>query len=120
MNLIRIEKIINKVEGAGTFVLDTPLALHNIATIVNSFDWSGSFVRYDKVRVLFKANGLYYLIPVMKVDERPAGVGGVDYDEVNGNFWLFMKPRGTLACDILSVSGIGAIKLYPKVTGGII
>jgi hypothetical protein len=29
-----------------------------------------------------------------------------------------MKPGGNLAYDILGVSGIGAIKLYNKVTGG--
>jgi hypothetical protein len=29
-----------------------------------------------------------------------------------------MKPRGNLAYDILSVAGIGSVKLYPKFIGG--
>lgn len=121
MNLVKIEKIINKVEGAGTFAVDTPLVFYRISNLVNSFDWSGAFVRYDKSRVVFKSNGLYYIIPVLRTDAAPAGgTIGVDYDYVNGQYWLYMKPHGNFAYDILSISGIGAIRLYEKVTGGII
>jgi len=31
-----------------------------------------------------------------------------------------MKPRGEAVYDIFSVTGIGAVKLYPKVIGGVI
>jgi len=121
MTLIKIEKIINKMEGAGTFSLDTPLVFYNISTLVNSFDWSGMFVGYDKCRVIFKSNGLYYVIPVIEVSTPPSGgVNGVDYDTVNGKYWLYMRPHGDAAFDILSVSGIGAIRLYNRVTGGVI
>lgn len=118
MNLTKIANIINKFEGAGTYALDTPLVFYRISTFVNSFDWSGSFVGYDKCRVVFKATGLYYIIPVLRSDTQPSGVNGVDYDYVNGSYWMYMKPGGDLAYDILSVGGIGAVKLYNKVTGG--
>ena len=120
MTLTKIEKIINKIEGAGTFSLNTPLVFYNIAVMVNSFDWSGSFVGYDKSRVVFKSNGLYYIIPVLKSDTQPSGVNGVDYDYVKGQYWLYMTPKGNTAYDILGVSGIGAIRLYEKVTGGVV
>ena len=121
MNLAKIEAIINKVEGAGTFALDTPLVFYRISTLVNSFDWSGSFVGYDKHRVVFKSTGLYYLVPVLKSETEPtSGTIGVDYDYVNGKYWLYMKPNGVLTYDILSVGGIGAVKLYQKVTGGVV
>jgi hypothetical protein len=118
MTLTKLEKIINKMEGAGTYALDTPLAFHNISAIVNSFDWSGTLVRYDKCRVVFKASGLYYVIPVAESQTLPTGDIDVDYDIVGGRYWIYMKPRGNLAYDILSVAGIGSVKLYPKFIGG--
>lgn len=118
MNLTKIANIIDKFEGAGTYILDTPLVFYRISTFVNSFDWSGTFVGYDKCRVVFKATGLYYIIPVLKSDTQPTGINGVDYDYVDGSYWIYMKPGGDLAYDILSVGGIGAVKLYKKVTGG--
>lgn len=120
MNLNKIEKIINKVEGAGTFALDTPLAFYRITELVNSFDWSSSYVGYNQQRVIFKASGIYKLVPVMEIKEAPTtGTVGVDYDYVNGRYWLYMKPKGVLTYDTLAVSGIGAVKLRQKVTGGV-
>lgn len=120
MTLARIKKIIDKVEGAGTYVLNTPLVFYRISGIVNSFDWSNTFVRYDKCRVIFKSNGTYQIVPVMLVKEQPIGTVGVDYDIVAGKYWLYMKPGGVLAHDTLGVSGIGSIKLYNKVSGGVV
>ncbi len=120
MTLANLQKMINKVEGSGTYVVDTPLVFYNISMLVNSFDWSGSFVGYDKSRVVFKSNGLYYIIPVLESKEQPSGTVGVDYDIVKGRYWLYMKPKGDLTYDIMSVKGIGTIKLYPKVTGGVV
>ena len=105
MTLTKLQKLIDKAEGVGTYAVDTPLPFYRISTIVNSFDWSGTLVGYDKCRVIFKANGLYYIIPVIPVDNEPSGTVGVDYDIVNGKYWLYMKPSGTLTYDILSVSG---------------
>lgn len=120
MNLIKLAKIINKVEGAGTFVLDTPLAFYRISTLVNSFDWSGTFVHYDKCRVVFKADGLYYIIPVLESATQPTGVSGTDYDFIEGKYWIYIEPKGTMTYDVFSTSGIGVVKLYHKVTGGTI
>lgn len=120
MTLAKLQKIINMAEGAGTYVLDTPLAFYNISTLVNSFDWSGTLVSYNKCRVVFKANGLYYIILVHEVPTEPDGVVGTDYDIINGKYWIYMKPRGNLTYDIFSTTGIGAVKLYPSVRGGVI
>jgi hypothetical protein len=38
MTLTKLEKIINMVEGAGTYVVDVPLAFNRISSLVNSFD----------------------------------------------------------------------------------
>jgi hypothetical protein len=35
---------------------------------------------------MFKANGLYYIIPVAEVKTLPTGVMGSDYDIVNGRY----------------------------------
>ena len=74
----------------------------------------------DKCRVVFKANGLYYVILVHEVPTEPTGVVGTDYDIINGRYWLYMKPRGILTYDIFSTNGIGAVKFYPSVRGGVI
>jgi hypothetical protein len=50
----------------------------------------------------------------------PTGVMGSDYDIVNGRYWIYMKPKGVLVYDIFSANGIGTVKLYHKVSGGVI
>ena len=40
---------------------------------------------------------------------------------INGrNKCIYMKPRGILTYDIFSTNGIGAVKFYPSVRGGVI
>lgn len=121
MTRTQVQTIIDKIEGAGTYVEDTPLAFYKISSIVNSFDWSRSSVTYDICRVIFKPNGLYYLLPVKESKQEPVGLTvNVDYDIVGGRYWVYMKPKGTPTYDMLAIRGIGSINFIPSVAGGVI
>lgn len=120
MRLDKIELIINKIEGDGVFQYDTPLVFYRIDKIVNSFDWSAAYVEYNKSRVIFKTNGLYYVVPVLEVPTEPVGVVGQDYDIVGGKFWLYQKPNGRLTYDVLSTDRIGSFSIKPLVSGGVV
>ena len=120
MTLNKIKKIIDKVEGTGAYVVNKPLAFRRISNFVNSFDWSSVFVGYQHCRIVFKANGLYYLIPVVEANTQPSGTVNQDWDFVDGKYYAYMKPKDMMAFDIYSVSGIGVVKLLVKVAGGVV
>lgn len=118
MTINNIQKIIDRFEGSGTFVYDTPLVLYNIHSIVNNFDWSTYVINYKNARIVFKTTGLFYIIPVQKSETVPPGTLNVDYDIVDGEYWGYMRPGKVDTYDILSIENIGSIIINPKVVGG--
>lgn len=118
MTVDQIRTIIDKFEGTGTFVLDKPLVLRKVNQVVNIFDWSMVTINYRFNRLIFTEDGLYFIIPVSEVKNEPKGVIGSDYDIVDGRYWIYMKPAGKLAFDILPMDGIQAFNILPGKIGG--